>query len=94
MGGYQIPEQGPNDDGFDEDGFDESQRAEILEATRDGPSDGTIQIDLAPDLGGDALDDGDDLDDLPMELDETGVEHGLAAADLDDDPDDSGAIAL
>ncbi|MFX8160685.1 hypothetical protein ABTL01_20195, partial [Acinetobacter baumannii] len=35
----------------DDDGYDDAQRAEILEATRDGPSDGTILTDLAPDLG-------------------------------------------
>ena len=49
MGGIQ----GPSDDGYDEDGYDESQRAEILEATRDGPSDGAILTDLLPDLGDD-----------------------------------------
>jgi hypothetical protein len=71
MGGYR-------DDGYDEDGYDESQRAEILEATRGGPGDGTIQIDLDPDLGEDpdALDEDDD--DIAMALDEG------AAADGDD----------
>lgn len=62
MGGHRIPEQGPNDDGFDEEGYDESQRAEILEVTRGGPSDGAVQFDLDPDLG-EALDpEEDDLD--------------------------------
>lgn len=61
MGGHRIPEQGPNDDGFDEDGYDESQRAEILEVRQGGPSDGAVQTDLEPDLGEDPDDlDGDD----------------------------------
>ena len=42
MGGYQVPGQGSGDDGYDEEGYDESQRAEILEATCDGPNDGTL----------------------------------------------------
>src|SRR3546814_9640567 len=53
MGGYQVSGHGPGDDGYDEEGYDESQRAEILETTRTGPSDGTIMVELAPDLGGD-----------------------------------------
>ncbi|MEI9853150.1 MAG: hypothetical protein WDN24_22515 [Sphingomonas sp.] len=60
MGGYRVPEQGPPEDGYDEDGYDESQRAEILEATRGGPGNGTIQTDLDPDLG-------DDIDEDPIE---------------------------
>lgn len=71
MGGFHVPEQGPNDDGYDEDGYDESQRAEILEVTRDGPSDGTILTDLLPDLG----DDSDaPEDELSMADDELGEE--------------------
>jgi DNA-directed RNA polymerase subunit delta len=77
MGGYQVPGQGTGDDGFDEEGYDESQRAEILEATRDGPTDGTILTDLDPDLG-----DEKDTDDIDMEDDEIGEE------DDDADPDD------
>ena len=46
MGGYQDPGRGPGDDGFDEEGYDESQRAEILETTSDGPSDGNLLTDL------------------------------------------------
>ena len=79
MGGYQVPGEGPGDDGFDEEGYDESQRAEILEVTRDGPSDGTILTDLTPDLGDD-----DDADDLEMESDELGEEDD----DSDEDEDD------
>lgn len=87
MGGYQVPEQGPTDTGYDEDGYDESQRAEILEATRDGPSDGTILTDLAPDLGGEPLDD-DDADEITMLSDEVGEEDGTVAADPEDDDED------
>lgn len=72
MGGHRVPEQGPNDDGFEEEGYDESQRAEILEATRDGPTDGTILTDIAPDLGDD--DEAFLEDDLQMVDDEVGEE--------------------
>ena len=71
MGGYQVPGRGPGDDGFDEEGYDESQRAEILEATRDGPSDGTILTDLEPDLG---MSDDEDEDELDMVDDELAEE--------------------
>lgn len=92
MGGYQVSGGGTGDDGYDEDGYDESQRAEILEATRDGPSDGNILTDLVPDLG-----DAEDDDDLEMSDDELGEEDDDARqtpraiaedevqADLDDD---------
>jgi len=49
MGGHQIPGIGSGDDGYDEEGYDESQRAEILEATRDGPSDGMSAVAFSPD---------------------------------------------
>ena len=75
MGGHQIPGMGTGDDGYDEEGYDESQRAEILEVTRDGPTDGTILTDLIPDLG-------DDPDDeLEMTADEVCEE--------DDDADEN-----
>lgn len=84
MGGHQVGGVGSGDDGYDEDGYDESQRAEILEATRDGPSDGTILLDLAPDLGGDVEEpDEDDQTDLKMLDDELGEE-----GDTDDDGTD------
>ncbi|KQM26425.1 MULTISPECIES: hypothetical protein [unclassified Sphingomonas] len=67
MGGHQVTGQGTGDDGYDEDGYDESQRAEILEATRDGPTDGTILTDLEPDLG---MSDDADEDELDMVDDE------------------------
>jgi DNA-directed RNA polymerase subunit delta len=83
MGGHQVGEQGPNDDGYDEEGYDESQRAEILEVTRDGPTDGNLITDLAPDLGGEPLED-DGTEELPMTSDEIGEED----EDADDDEDD------
>ncbi len=64
MGGHQVRGCGSGDDGYDEDGYDESQRAEVLAASQDGPSDGLILTDLVPDLG-DAPD-----DELEMSSDE------------------------
>jgi hypothetical protein len=87
MGGYQVTGRGPGDDGYDEDGYDESQRAEILEATRDGPSDGTILTDLSPDLGEDP-DEMDEDDELAMAADEIGDETAAETDDEDDDEDD------
>lgn len=68
MGGHQVSGRGPGDDGYDEDGYDESQRAQILEATRNGPTDGLIQTDLDPDLGEDI--DADDDDEFAMVADD------------------------
>lgn len=68
MGGHQVIGQGTGDDGYDEEGYDESQRAEILEATRDGPTDGTILTDLEPDLGMSDEADEDELDMVDDEL--------------------------
>lgn len=75
--------QGPGDDGYDEDGYDESQRAEILEATRDGPTDGLIQTDLLPDLGDD--EDDDELTMLDGELGEEDDEAELTPAASSED---------
>jgi len=83
MGGYQVSGQTPGDDGFDEEGYDESQRAEILEATRDGPSDGTILTDLDPDLG-----DEPDKDDVEMSDADVGEEDEDADMDEDDIDED------
>lgn len=83
MGGYQVPGQGSGDDGYDEEGYDESQRAEILEATRDGPTDGTILTDLDPDLGDEPED-----DDVEMSADDVGEEDedaDLSDEDIDED---------
>jgi len=85
MGGYQVPGHGPGDDGFDEEGYDESQRAEILEATSDGPTDGAILTDMLPDLGNDADDDEDALRMVDDELGEEDDDAGLTAAARDED---------
>lgn len=85
IGGYQVPGEGSGDDGYDEEGYDESQRAEILEVTRDGPTDGTILTDLDPDISSKT----DDEDDLDMEGEEVGEEDDDAVASEDDlDEDD------
>lgn len=83
MGGYQVPGQGSGDDGYDEEGYDESQRAEILEATRDGPTDGTILTDLDPDLG-----DKPEDDDVEMSADDVGEEDDDADMTEDDIDED------
>jgi len=96
MGGYQVSGQGPADDGYDEEGYDESQRAEILEATRDGPNDGMILTDLDPDLGDEPDDDiemadddvgeeDDDADESESNIDEDEVQDSLDDDDLDED---------
>ena len=96
MGGYQVPGQGSGDDGYDEEGYDESQRAEILEATRDGPSDGNILTDLDPDLGDEPEDDvemsdkdvGEEDDDADMtddDIDEDEVQDSFDDGDTDED---------
>lgn len=97
MGGYQVPGLGPGDDGYDEEGYDESQRAEILEATRDGPTDGTLITDLQPDLGDDPEDDDldmkdrevgeqdDDADQDDEDIDEDEVQDSLDDGDVEDD---------
>ena len=72
MGGHQATGMGTGDDGYDEEGYDESQRAEILEATGTGPTDGLILTDLDPDLG----DDTDEDDELDMEDGEVGETDG------------------
>jgi hypothetical protein len=87
MGGHQIPGMGTGDDGYDEEGYDESQRAEILEATRDGPSDGLVLTDLDPDLGDDDTD--EPIDELDMDSDEVGKPDSTVTMDEDDiDEDD------
>ncbi|GAA3708204.1 hypothetical protein GCM10022268_16930 [Sphingomonas cynarae] len=91
MGGHQIPGMGTGDDGYDEEGYDESQRAEILEATRNGPTDGLVLTDLDPDLGDD---DGADesIDDLDMDSEEVGETDASVTMDEDDiDEDDAQA---
>lgn len=85
MGGHQVPGRGPGDDGYDEDGYDESQRAEILEVTRNGPTDGLVQTDLDPDLGEEI--DPDDDDELEMIADD--AEGDVAEFDAGDEDDDA-----
>jgi hypothetical protein len=87
MGGHQVKSQGSGDDGYDEDGYDDSQRAEILEATRDGPSDGTIITDLDPDIDVDDADE-EDEDELLMtdgEVAERDDDAEQDEADIDED---------
>ncbi|MET4896067.1 DNA primase [Sphingomonadaceae bacterium jetA1] len=91
MGGHQVSGHGTGDDGWDEEGYDESQRAEILEVTRDGPSDGVLLTDLDPDLGpdsGDADVEDEAIDDLDMDAEEVGESDAsvdMAQADIDED---------
>jgi hypothetical protein len=84
MGGQRIPPAGPSDGSFDIEGYDESQRAEVHEFMHDGPTDGTILTDVAPDLGGDPLEEDGTDDELVMTDDEVGEEDG----DLDSDEDE------
>ena len=88
MGGHQIPSRGSGDDGFDEEGFDESQRAEILEATRNGPSDGTVMTNLDPDLGEMRDDDGASEDEIEMSSDTVGDTDASVSMDDDDIAED------
>lgn len=83
MGGHQIPAHGSGDDGFSDDGYDESQRAEILEATNEGPTDGAILTDLVPDLG----EDEEDEDTLSLLDEEAGMDDDAVAPDAVDTPD-------
>ncbi|WP_375393979.1 DNA primase [uncultured Sphingomonas sp.] len=87
MGGHQVPGMGSGDDGYDEEGYDESQRAEILEATRDGPSDGIVLTDLTPDIGSDDEED-EDIDATPMDSLEVGETDTTSLAEEDSDEDD------
>lgn len=87
MGGHQVMSHGSGDDGYDEEGYDESQRAEILEATRNGPSDGLVLTDLNPDLGDDDQEE-ESIDDLDMdsqEVGETDASVTMDEADMDED---------
>jgi DNA-directed RNA polymerase subunit delta len=89
MGGHQIPGMGSGDDGYDEEGYDESQRAEILEATRDGPTDGVLLTDLDPDIGDDDQED-EPLDELDMDAEEVGeTDASVAMTEEDMDEDDA-----
>lgn len=88
MAATRIPGMGSGDDTFDEEGYDESQRAEILEVTRDGPSDGTILLDMNPDLGDDDEEE-ESIDELEMEDSEVGeTDDDVAMAEEDMEEDD------
>lgn len=93
MGGHQVTSHGSGDDGYDEDGYDESQRAEILEATRSGPTDGVTLTDLAPDTGDDAAED-EPLDELDMDAEEVGVTDASVDMDEDDIDEDEAQAAF
>ena len=85
MGGNQVPAH-PTEDGWDEEGYDESQRAEIIEATQDGPSNGTILTDIPQ-----GFDDPDKIasdDELTLIDDEFGAEDDDAELDEDDRRED------
>lgn len=88
MGGHQVPGIGSGDDGYDEEGYDESQRAEILEATGTGPTDGLILTDLDPDLGDDDEDE-ESIDDLRSDSGTVGkADSSVSMSDDDIDEDD------
>ncbi|WP_298091222.1 DNA primase [uncultured Sphingomonas sp.] len=88
MGGHQVQGRGTGDDGWDEEGYDESQRAEILEATRNGPTDGVLLTDVDPDLGDDDAED-EPIDELDMDSEEVGESDATVTMDPDDiDEDD------
>ncbi|HXH16895.1 MAG TPA: DNA primase [Sphingomonas sp.] len=88
MGGHQVPSAGSGDDGYDEEGYDESQRAEILEATRSGPTDGIVLTDLEPDIGDDDKED-EPIDEISMDSEEVGETDASVTMDEDDmDEDD------
>lgn len=89
MGGHQVTGKGSGDDGYDEDGYDESQRAEILEATRNGPTDGTVMTDLDPDLGEMQDDEDAEADEITMDSQRVGDTDASVSMDDDDiDEDD------
>ena len=93
MGGHQVPGMGSGDDGYDEEGYDESQRAEIMEATRDGPSDGVILTDMQPDIGDDDEED-EPIDELGMDSEEVGESDPTATMDEDDTDEDDAQDAF
>ena len=88
MGGNRVESHGSDDNSYDEEGYDESQRAEILEATRDGPSDGVVLTDLDPDIG-DEDDEDEPIDELNMDSEAVGETDATVTMDEDDmDEDD------
>jgi DNA-directed RNA polymerase subunit delta len=92
MGG-ELTGMGSGDNNFDEEGYDESQRAEILEATRDGPTDGVLLTDLEPDLGDEDIED-EPIDELDMEDGEVGDTDATVDMDEDDADEDAAQDAF
>ena len=82
MGGNQVT-PAPTDN-WDAEGYDEAQRAEIIEATQDGPSNGTILTDIPLD-DPEALSDEDDLEMLDDELGEEDPETDQDVDDIRED---------
>ncbi len=67
-----VPGGARAEDEPDLEGYDEAQRAEVAEFEGGGQFDGTIITDVAPDMGGNDLDEDeieDDADDLDVVLD-------------------------
>jgi ribonuclease E len=84
MGGNQVPAR-PTEEGWTEEGYDESQGAEIVEATQDGPSNGTILTDIPLGGEGDEVAGEDDLTMIDDELGEEDDEVDLAYDDMRED---------
>ena len=87
MAGNRMPGAGSGDDNFDDEGYDESQRAEILEVTGDGPTDGTILLDMSPDVGDSDTEDEplDELDMIDGEVGDTDDDVSMDEEDMDED---------
>ena len=85
MGGNHVPAH-PTDEGWNPEGYDESQGAEIVEATQDGPSNGTILIDIpAGSLDDDEIAEEDDLRLLDGELGEEDDDAEVSLEDIRED---------
>lgn len=67
-GRIDVPGGAHAEDEPDIEGYDESQRAEVAEVEGGGQYDGTLLSDMAPDMGGSNLEDGD-VEDEGDELD-------------------------
>jgi DNA-directed RNA polymerase subunit delta len=93
MGGNQVPPH--STDNWSAEGYDEAQGAEIIEATQDGPSNGTILTDIPLGLDDpDAVADEDALnmvdgelgeEDDEVDLDDEDIREDEIQADLDDE---------
>lgn len=83
MGGNQVPPH-PTDN-WSAEGYDEAQGAEIIEATQDGPSNGTILIDIPLGDDPDAIASEDELRMVEGEIGEEDSEVALAYDDMRED---------